>query len=267
MSIQSTDAQNGGETATETENISEVLVGGADSSQTDGQNSPVDGDSANETAAGVPNSSGDGEQGSDSAADSAENACSEAGEASNPAAAQDGIADENSRDSPVGDTARLDQKIAELEAQLADSRDQLLRKAADAENFRKRMNQEKQNAIEFANKSLILDIIPIIDDFDRAIQSAGTSAELAELPAGKAMMDGLTMIQKRLTSQLEGKWGLKRFNSVGEPFDPNRHEAMMMEKSPDIEEPVVQEEFLKGYMLKDRVIRAAQVKVLMPGGE
>jgi len=157
-----------------------------------------------------------------------------------------------------------DDKIAELEAQLAESRDQFLRKAADFENFRKRMNQEKQNAIEFANQTLLLDIIPVIDDFQRAIQSAEASAELAELPAGKAMLDGITMIEKRLMSQLEAKWGLKRFNSAGEPFDPNRHEAMMMEKSPDVKEPVVQEDLVKGYTLKDRVIRAAKVKVIMP---
>jgi len=162
------------------------------------------------------------------------------------------------------DEADLDHKITELEAQLAESRDQLLRKAADFENFRKRMNQEKQNAIEFANQTLLLDIIPIIDDFQRAIQSAEASTELTELPAGKAMLDGITMIEKRLMGQLESKWGLKRFNSAGEPFDPNRHEAMMMEKSPDVEEPVVQEDLIKGYTLKDRVIRAAKVKVIMP---
>jgi molecular chaperone GrpE len=162
------------------------------------------------------------------------------------------------------DEAGSDDKIAELEAQLAEVRDQFLRKAADFENFRKRMNQEKQNAIEFANQTLLLDIIPIIDDFQRAIQSAEASAELAELPAGKAMLDGITMIEKRLMGQLEAKWGLKRFNSAGEPFDPNRHEAMMMEKSPDVKEPVVQEDLVKGYTLKDRVIRAAKVKVIMP---
>jgi len=169
------------------------------------------------------------------------------------------------------DEADLNAKIAELEAksedlaaQLAETRDQLLRKAADFENFRKRMNQEKQNAIDFANQSLLLDIIPVIDDFERAIQSAEASVELTGLPAGKAMLDGITMIEKRLTSQLEGKWGLKRFNAAGEPFDPNRHEAMMMEKSPEAREPVVQEDFVKGYMLKDRIIRPAKVKVIMP---
>ena len=155
-------------------------------------------------------------------------------------------------------------KIAGLEAQLAETRDQLLRKAADFENFRKRMNQEKQRAIEYANESLLLDIIPVLDDFERAIQSAETSEELIALPAGKAMLDGITMIEKRLISQLESKWGLKQFNSAGEPFNPNIHEAMLMEKSGDIEEPVVQEDLIRGYMLKDRVIRAAKVKVLMP---
>jgi molecular chaperone GrpE len=177
-----------------------------------------------------------------------------------------GETDENLPNETVEDdtTAECEAKPEDLAAQLEETRDQLLRKAADFDNFRKRINQEKQNAIDFANKSLLLDIIPIIDDFERAIQSAQASAELAELPAGKAMLDGIAMIEKRLLSQLESKWGLKQFNSAGEPFDPNIHEAMLMEKSPDVEEPVVQEDFAKGYMLKDKVIRAAKVKVLMP---
>jgi len=162
---------------------------------------------------------------------------------------------------PAGEAAKTltpEEKIAELEAQLAETRDQLLRKAADFENFRKRMNQEKQNTIEYANQSLLLDIIPVIDDFERAIQSAEKSADL------NAFIEGVKMIEKRLTSQLESKWGLKRFNSAGEPFDPNIHEALMMEKSPDVTEAVVQEDLVRGYLLKDRVIRAAKVKVLMP---
>jgi len=151
-----------------------------------------------------------------------------------------------------------EEKIAELEKQLAETRDQLLRKAADFENFRKRMNQEKQNAIEFANQSLLLDIIPVIDDFERAIQSGEKAADL------NAFIEGIRMIEKRLTSQLESKWGLKRFNSVGETFDPNMHEALMVEKSPEVTEAVVKEDLVRGYILKDRVIRSAKVKVLMP---
>jgi len=154
--------------------------------------------------------------------------------------------------------AELEAKSTDLASQLAETRDQLLRKAADFENFRKRMNQEKQGAIEYANQSLLLDIIPVIDDFERAIQAGESSTDLA------SFLNGVKMIEKRLTSQLESKWGLKRFNSAGEPFDPNIHEALMMEKSPDVSEAVVQEDLVRGYLLKDKVIRAAKVKVLMP---
>jgi len=150
------------------------------------------------------------------------------------------------------------EKIAGLEAQLAETHNQFLRKAADFENFRKRMNQEKQSAIEYANQSLLLDIIPIIDDFERAIAAGEGTTDIA------SFLDGIKMIEKRLTGQLESKWGLKRFNSVGEPFDPNLHEALMMEKSSEVKEAVIQEDLYKGYYLKDRVIRAAKVKVLMP---
>jgi len=149
-------------------------------------------------------------------------------------------------------------KIAALEAKLAETHDQYLRKAAEFENFRKRMNQEKQNAIEYANQSLLLDIIPIIDDFERAIQAGENSTDYA------VFLDGIKMIEKRFAGQLEAKWGLKRFNAAGEPFDPNIHEALFMEKSSEVTEAVVQEDLVKGYMLKERVIRAAKVKVLMP---
>ena len=155
-------------------------------------------------------------------------------------------------------TQSAEQSIAALEARLAETHDQLLRKAAEFENFRKRMNQEKQSSIEYANQSLLLDIIPIIDDFERAIQAGESSADY------KSFLDGIKMIEKRFTSQLEAKWGLKRFNSAGELFDPNFHEALMMEKSNTVAEATVQEDFEKGYMLKERVIRAAKVKVLMP---
>jgi len=163
------------------------------------------------------------------------------------------------------ETASLtpEQKITELENQLAETRDQLLRKAAEFENFRKRMNQEKQSSIEYANQNLLSDIIPIIDDFERAI-TAGEAGIQSNSTEYASLLEGIKMIEKRLTSQMEAKWGLKRYNSEGELFDPNLHEALMMDKSQDVTEATVQEVFFKGYSLKDRVIRAAKVKVLMP---
>jgi molecular chaperone GrpE len=160
------------------------------------------------------------------------------------------------------DAGGLEEKVAALEAQLAEARDQFLRKAADFENFRKRINREKQEAIEFANQNLLLDLIPIIDDLERAVKSAESAASPSADFTG--LCEGIGMIEKRLISQLEHKWALKRFDSAGAVFDPTRHEAIMMEKSGEISEPVVQEDFIKGYMLKDRVIRSAKVKVLMP---
>jgi molecular chaperone GrpE len=166
-----------------------------------------------------------------------------------------------------------EQRIAGLEIQVAELKDQYLRKAADFENYRKRMNREKQDAIDFANQNLIMDLIPIIDDFERAIKAAETAIANTATEASSggdisrdfnALYEGISMTEKRLITQLENRWGLKRYDSAGEPFDPNLHEAVMMEKSAGITEAVVQDEWSKGYTLKDRVIRPAKVKVLMP---
>jgi molecular chaperone GrpE len=155
-----------------------------------------------------------------------------------------------------------EQKIADLETELAGLKDQYLRKAADFDNFRKRMNKEKQEAIDFANQNLLLDLIPVIDDFERAIKAAdGSTKTEADFDA---LNTGIKMVEQRLYSILENKWGLKRFDSAGEPFDPVRHEALIMEKSADVTDAIVNEDFMKGYTLKDRVVRPAKVKVLMP---
>jgi len=164
---------------------------------------------------------------------------------------------------PITEEAIQEEQSAEdeltlLKTQIAELQDQHLRMRAEFENSRKRMSKEKQEAIDFANQSLILDIIPIIDDFERAIKSSETSKDFA------SFHEGISMIEKRLLSQLESKWGLKRFDSEGKPFDFNFHEAINTEKSADVSEPQVAEDYVKGYTLKDRVIRTAKVKVLMP---
>lgn len=161
-------------------------------------------------------------------------------------------------DKPGNEEPGWEQKTADLESKLTELNDQYLRKAADFENFRKRTIKEKQELSDFANQNFILDLLPVLDDFDRAIKSGEASKDF------NAFFDGVTMIQKRLSGELEKKWGLKRFDSEGEPFDPGRHEALQVEKVSGIEEPIVKDDFLKGYLLKDRVIRFAKVKVLMP---
>jgi molecular chaperone GrpE len=180
--------------------------------------------------------------------------------------------------SPEQNIVELEAQLARKGAELTEAKDQLLRKAADFENSRKRMNREKQDAIDFANQSLLLDLIPILDDFDRALevvkatveQGEGSARDCKDQAEGAPLKDlrsfheGFEMIAKRLSSTLETKWGLKAYTAAGEPFDPNRHEALMMEKSAEVAEQTVQQDLLKGYTLKDRVIRSAKVKVLVP---
>jgi molecular chaperone GrpE len=212
----------------------------------------------------------------------AEDALNEAaGAETDPEKAENGPgAAQEADSSPERKIADLEARLARSGAELAESRDQYLRKAADFENFRKRMNREKQDAIDFANQTLLLDLIPVLDDFDRALESAKITVEQGEGSAGergsraeeagalskdlKSFYEGFAMIARRLSSTLETKWGLKSYVSAGEPFDPNRHEALMMEKSAEVTEQMVQQDLLKGYTLKDRVIRSAKVKVLVP---
>lgn len=148
-------------------------------------------------------------------------------------------------------------KAAELEAEVSSLKDQYLRKLADYENFRKRMFREKEDAVQYANSQILGDLVTVLDDFERAIKSSELSRDFASLH------DGVGMIQKNLLSTLAGKYGLSRFESVGTAFDPNVHEAVMSEPG-DCEEPTVVEEFIKGYKLRDRVLRSAKVKVCMP---
>ncbi len=171
---------------------------------------------------------------------------------------------EESAESEQGDQVeltpeeRLETRIAELEAASAELTDSLLRKTADFENYRKRMLREKEEFAAYANRELLLDIVTIVDDFERAIRSADESHDFS------TFHDGIVMIEKQFTSMLERKWKLARFDSVGEEFDPRRHEAMMTEERSDHEQSMVLEDFQKGYMLHERVLRPAKVKVSMP---
>jgi molecular chaperone GrpE len=150
-------------------------------------------------------------------------------------------------------------RIAVLEEENAALKDQVLRRAADLENYRKRVAREREDTANYSNQTLLLDLVPVIDDFERAITSAESSKDF------DALHDGVLLIERQMTAMLEKKWGLTRFASVGEPFDPHRHQAIAMEEKDDLESPTVIEEYQKGYLLRDRVLRPAAVKVAQPG--
>lgn len=159
---------------------------------------------------------------------------------------------------PVDEIAALKEQIQKLEAEKAEMKDQFLRKAADFDNFRKRLIRDKEDAVSFANTSLLTDLIDVLDDFERAEEAAKKSKDFDTLA------NGVDLIEKRLMGLLEKKWGLTKYVPVNEPFDPEKHEALMMTESPDVKEATVAEVFQNGYILHGRVIRHAKVKVSMP---
>ena len=159
------------------------------------------------------------------------------------------------------DVLSPEKRIEELETICRDWQDQYLRKAADFENYRKRMIREKQEAIDYANGNLLLDLVQVLDDFDRAIEAGKTQGGEA---ANDAFVEGVVMIKNQMVSMLSSKYGLSYYPAKGEAFDPNLHEAVSMIQSPDVKEAVVGEELQKGYKLKERVIRHSKVMVLMP---
>ncbi len=169
------------------------------------------------------------------------------------------VSEESSADEAAPDDEVVDEPtVSELADEISDLKDQLLRKSADFDNYRKRMIREKEELGAYANRELLLDIVPIVDDFERAIRSSEESKDF------DSFHNGVVLIEKQFISMLERKWKLVRFDSAGEEFDPERHEAMMTEESDDVEQPTVAEDFQKGYMLGERVIRPAKVKVAMP---
>ena len=150
------------------------------------------------------------------------------------------------------------ERIQQLEQEVKESNDQLLRKAAEFENFRKRLSREKEESIKYANAALLGDVVPIIDDFERAIQSAADSKDF------DAFHTGVSMIEKQMVNMLERNWGLKRFSANGEPFDPEKREAIAVEETDKHDSEIVLEDYQKGYLLHDRVLRPAKVKVARP---
>lgn len=145
-----------------------------------------------------------------------------------------------------------------LKAEVDELNEKYLRKLADEVNFRKRMLREKEDAQKYGVASLLTDLISILDDFDRGISSAEATKNYDQVH------EGILLIRKQLSQMLENKYSLKRFESKGTPFDPNRHEALFAEPG-DVEEAVVMEEYLPGYALHDRILRSAKVRVKIPG--
>ena len=150
---------------------------------------------------------------------------------------------------------------AVLEVQVAELKDQLLRTMAEFDNYRKRMIREKQEAFDYANTNILTDLVAILDDFDRAL-AAGVEPDGSAKADLSTVVDGIKMINKQLRGLLEAKYNLSCYGVAGDLFDHDIHEAIAKVEGA-VAEPTLSEVYLKGYKLKERVIRPAKVMVTM----
>ena len=145
--------------------------------------------------------------------------------------------------------------LEEKSALVAEYEDLLKRKQADFENYKKRAQKEAQDFKKYANAEIVLDVLSMMDDFERAIESTESSMDF------DALRDGILLVEKQIRNTLESKYGVKVIDALGKEFDPTVHDAIMMEESEKHEEDTVIEDFQKGYIMHDRVIRPSKVKV------
>jgi molecular chaperone GrpE len=143
--------------------------------------------------------------------------------------------------------------FGQLQSDLERFRDLALRSQADFDNYRKRSAREKEEALKFANAQLLERLIPIIDNFELGLAAAG-SAENSPILAG------MSMVAKQLTDFL-AEFGVTSIDATGQPFDPNLHEAIAHEHDPKLPEGRVIRQVRKGFKLKDRLLRPANVIV------
>lgn len=154
-----------------------------------------------------------------------------------------------------GESITVEEMMQNLEKENEALRDQILRVRADGENYRKRMSKLRQDDYKYRHQDILRDLAEVIDNFERAIQSSEEARDY------DGFHEGIQMIEKQFTGMLKEKFGLERFGEPGEAFDPNFHEAMMMEETDDVDKDTVVQVFQSGYRLHDRTLRAAKVKV------
>ncbi|MHB1036348.1 MAG: nucleotide exchange factor GrpE [Pirellulales bacterium] len=144
-----------------------------------------------------------------------------------------------------------------LRTELEDAKDRILRAQADLENYRKRSRRELDDERRYANLPLLRDLLPVLDNVGRAIEAA------EKTPDPAALLQGFKMVAQQLERVL-GQHHCTRFGTIGEPFDPHHHEALMQRPTDEHPANTVVEVFQSGFQLHDRVVRPAQVIVSAP---
>jgi molecular chaperone GrpE len=158
-------------------------------------------------------------------------------------------------DSDQNKSSQLQAQIDELTAEKASLHDRLLRHRAEFENYRKRVERERSGLYQHGRDDVLLQLLPVVDNFERALSSLETSEGDAE-----ALRHGIELIHKQFKDALS-KFGLEPVEAVGKTFDPHVHEAVTTEATDEHEENTVIEEFQRGYKIGNRLLRPAKVKV------
>ena len=148
----------------------------------------------------------------------------------------------------------LKKKVEEQEKEIREHHDRLLRVAADFDNYKKRAAREKEEWVKFANEDLIKSILPFVDNLERAVNHSEKTEDI------QGLVEGIKLTIQQLLQTLN-KFGVSPIESLGKPFDPAKHEAMLVVETDQHEPNQVVEEFQKGYLLNNRLLRAATVSV------
>lgn len=166
----------------------------------------------------------------------------------------DTLNDAAETEQPADETKQLVEEIEELKKKLAEEEERGLRLRADFENFRRRSNLDREASEKYRAQKLLTDILPVLDNFERALQMEPKTEE------GTSILKGMEMVYRSLIAAAEGE-GLAPIEAEGKEFDPNFHQAVMQEKDDSKPSGIVIAELQKGYMLKDRILRPTMVKV------
>ena len=150
--------------------------------------------------------------------------------------------------------------LLEREEEIRVLQDRLLRFAAEMENTRKRLERERSDGISYANESLLRELLPVIDNLERALEHAENEVDR------ESLLEGVRMTLKAFLSAV-ARFGCTPFEAMGKAFDPNYHEAFMQQESSEYPEKTVMKELQKGYVLNDRLLRPASVIISRGPGE
>ena len=170
------------------------------------------------------------------------------------AAIEPGAQAEGQENEAGDEKAALLAKLQEKEAEAKANYDLFLRERADVENFKRRMQREQAESLRFANEPLIRDLLPVLDNLERAVGHAQGGGN------GQPLVEGVALVVRSLLDALE-KYGVTRVTAKGEPFDPTRHEAMAQAESAEVAPNTVIDEYRPAYLLHGRLVRPALVTV------